>query len=134
MELEPTVILFDGVCKFCNASVNMLINLDKRKVFRFVALQSKVGVQYKSRYCIPDSVDSLVLVENGRAHTKSTAALHICRLLGGGWRLLYPLIYLPLCLRDPLYDLLARNRYRWFGKLDACMVPDEDLRSRFIDG
>jgi predicted DCC family thiol-disulfide oxidoreductase YuxK len=127
-------VLFDGVCKFCNASVNFIIDRDRRGRVRFAALQSATGQELLRRFRLPTTgLDSLVLVEAGRCYTRSTAALRISRWLDGFWPVLSALILLPPVLRDGAYDLLARNRYRWFGKLDACRLPTPELRQRFLD-
>jgi predicted DCC family thiol-disulfide oxidoreductase YuxK len=134
MGTEHPVVLFDGVCKFCNAGVNFLIDRDPDARFRFAALQSAAGQDLLRRFHLPTSdFDTFVLVEGNRCSTRSTAALRIAMLLGGWWRLLYPLVLVPRFLRDACYDLIARNRYRWFGQLDACRMPTPDLKRRFLD-
>lgn len=125
------IILFDGVCNFCNGSVNFIIGLDRQSVFRFAPLQSAHGRRYVEEFGLQD-IDSIILVEDGRAYTHSTAALRIARRLGGAWRLLYAGIAIPRFLRDPLYKLFAANRYRLFGKKDECMIPTPSVRSRFL--
>ncbi len=127
------VFLFDGVCKFCNAGVNFILDHDRRRRFRFAALQSDAGQAMLRRFGLrTDDLDTAVLVENGRAYTKSSAALRIARNLGGAWSLLALLFAVPPFMRDAAYDLLARNRYRWFGKADQCRVPTPEVRDRFL--
>ena len=128
------VILFDGVCNLCNASVNFVIDRDPDGVFRFGALQSDAAAPLLAACDVPaDYLDSIVLVEDGRCFTDSTAALRIARRLGGplGW--LGAFLAVPKPLRDVVYHWIARNRYRWFGKQDACRIPTPDLRARFLD-
>lgn len=130
----PPIVLFDGVCHLCAWSVLFIIKRDPKAVFRFASLQSDTGQSLLARYQLPtDSMDSFVLIENGKAYTESTAALRVCRHLKGGWKLFYAAIILPAKLRNPLYQMIARNRYRWFGKADACMMPTPELRSRLLD-
>jgi predicted DCC family thiol-disulfide oxidoreductase YuxK len=133
MHPEP-IVLFDGVCKFCNASVNFLIDHDRHSRLRFAALQSSAGQALLHRFGLrTDDFDTVVLVEGAHCSNRSTAALRIAGYLGGPWRLLAGFLLLPAFLRDPLYNLLAGNRYRWFGRLDACRVPTPELRARFLD-
>ena len=127
------VILFDGVCNFCNSSVNLIIKKDKKNIFRFAPLQSEIGVKLLLHYGIdPLLTDSIVYIEGGKAYTRSTAALRIARHMKGIYSLLYGFIVLPRFMRDPFYNLIARNRYKWFGKKDSCMVPTPEVRQKFI--
>ncbi|HMR91998.1 MAG TPA: thiol-disulfide oxidoreductase DCC family protein [Chitinophagaceae bacterium] len=128
------VILFDGVCNLCNSSVQFVIRRDKKGSFRFASLQGRSGQQYLQQYHLPvDDFNSFVLIENNRAYTRSTAALRVARRLGGGWKLLYGFIVIPRFIRDAVYNLVAKNRYRWFGKKEACMIPSPELKARFLD-
>ena len=131
----PTcTVLFDGICHFCAWSVQFIIRRDPRAVFRFASLQSDTGRQLMSEHGLdPNTMDSFVLIEDGNAHTESTAALRVARRLTCPWRWCYVFILLPKPLRDALYRFIARNRYRWFGKADTCMVPTPELRARFLD-
>ena len=132
--MNGPVVLFDGVCNFCNRSVNFILDHDARKRFRFAALQSDAGQAVLRHFGLrTDDFDTAVLVERGRAYTKSSAALRIARSLGGRWSLLALLLALPPLLRDAAYDLLARNRYRWFGRTDSCRVPTPQIRDRFLE-
>ena len=131
--MNHPIFLFDGVCKFCNAGVNFIIDRDVRKRFRFAPLQSDAGQALLRRFGKrTDDFDTAVVVEHGRAYVKSSAALRIARHLGGPWALLTLLFAVPPFLRDGAYDLLARNRYRWFGKADTCRMPTPDVRDRFL--
>jgi predicted DCC family thiol-disulfide oxidoreductase YuxK len=127
------IVLFDGVCNFCNRSVSFVIKHDRRGYFRFAALQTAKGGEVARRHGIdPERLETFVLVENGRAYRKSGAALRVARRLGGPYALAYGLISIPPFMRDFFYDWFARRRYRWFGKRDECMVPSPELRERFL--
>jgi predicted DCC family thiol-disulfide oxidoreductase YuxK len=132
--VAPSVILFDGVCNLCNGFVQFVIARDAAGRFQFAALQSAAG--QRLRASVPPAsplADSIVLIEDGRVWTRSAAALRVARGLRCPWPLAYILVILPRPLRDWAYDVVARNRYRWFGRRDACMVPTPALRSRFLD-
>ncbi|SKA43150.1 Predicted thiol-disulfide oxidoreductase YuxK, DCC family [Chitinophaga eiseniae] len=128
------IILFDGVCNFCNASINFVIRHDRQGHFRFAPLQSATAASLGAAHQIDTSqLASFVLVQHGKAYTKSTAALKVARQLPFPWKLLYAGIVIPRFVRDGVYDIIARNRYRWFGRKDSCMIPTPDVRSRFLD-
>lgn len=127
------VILFDGVCRFCNGSVNFVLRHDKSGRFRFAPLQSEAGQRLMAEHGIDlAKTDSFVLIEDGKPYLKSTAALRVARGLGFPWNLLWAFMIVPAVIRNAIYDWVARNRYRWFGKMDACMVPDADMRGKFL--
>jgi len=127
------IVLFDGVCNFCNRSVNWIVRHDARGYFRFAALQSDVGGELQQRYWLdPSALDTLVLIEGGKVRVKSTGALRIVRRVGWPWWPLYALIAIPGPARDLAYDWFARRRYRWFGKREECMVPSPEVRERFL--
>lgn len=127
------IVLFDGVCQFCNDGVNFLIDHDRAGRLRFAALQSEAGQALLRKFGLSTTdIDTAVLVEGERCSTRSTAALRAALHLDGVWRLGAALLLMPTFLRDPLYNLLARNRYRWFGRLDACRVPTPEVRARFL--
>lgn len=127
------IILFDGVCNLCNGAVVFIIKRDKKDCYRFAALQSDTGREYTAGYRVDTSeTDSMVLIENDRCHTKSSAALRIARHLSGAYPLLYGFIILPKGIRDRLYDIIANNRYRWFGRKDRCMIPTPELKKKFL--
>lgn len=127
------LVLFDGVCNFCNSSINFVIDHDSQKRFKFASLQSEVGQQYLAQFSRnKKDFDSVLLVKNGRVFEKSDAALHIARHLDGAWKWLYFLRWVPRVVRDMIYDLVAKNRYRIFGKSDACRLPNPELRERFL--
>ena len=129
----PAVVLFDGVCNLCNAGVNLLLDLDRDGYFKVAALQSEAGQRLLAQCGLPgDDFESFVLVEDGRCYQRSEGALRVARRLPGAWRLLYGFILLPAPLRDTLYDLIARNRYRLFGRRDTCRLPTPELQARFL--
>ncbi|MFO0846729.1 MAG: thiol-disulfide oxidoreductase DCC family protein [Gemmataceae bacterium] len=129
------IVLFDGVCNFCNAGVNFILSHDHAARVRFASLQSPAGQSLLQQLNLPpDRFDSMVLVERGRPALRSTAALRVARYLDPPWPILTALLLVPTFLRDAAYDLLAANRYRWFGRLDACQVPTPEVRQRFLDG
>lgn len=127
-----STLLFDGVCNFCNDSVNFIIRRDHHKKFKFAPLQSELGIELRKKYGIPEDVDSVVLIENDQAFMHSTAALRIARNLGGIYSLAYVFILVPAFIRDFFYKTFAKNRYRLFGKKDMCMMPTPDVRERFL--
>ena len=137
------VVLFDGVCNFCDASVNFVIDHDRAGYFKFAPLQSEAGRKLAAEYGLrSDSdekptgdlipIDSVILVEEGKAYTHSTAALRIARSLGGVWSLFYGLIVVPKPVRDFFYRMFAKYRYRLFGRKDECMLPTAEMRARFL--
>lgn len=130
---DHAIILFDGVCNFCNNSVNFIIERDPEGYFKFAPLQSEIGEKLLKKNGINKvETDSVVLLENGRAYTHSTAALRVARKLSGAWRYLYGLRFVPQSIRDFAYKLFAQNRYRMFGKQEACMLPTPEIRARFL--
>lgn len=130
---KPAIILFDGVCNLCNNFVQLVIKHDQRGRFKFASLQSNTAQELlKSMPAAKRNLDTVVLVENGQYYQQSTAALRILRYLDGGWPLLYGLIILPPFIRDWGYALVAKNRYRWFGQRESCMLPTPELKSRFL--
>lgn len=130
---DRPVILFDGVCNFCNSVVTFTIRQDKQRLFRFAALQSPVGQQLLGRYGLPThSFDSFILIEKDKAYKSSTAALKLYGKLPWYWKWTQVFWIVPRFLRDAVYNTIARNRYKWFGRQDQCMVPTPELRSRFL--
>lgn len=130
---EPAVILFDGVCNFCNSSVQFVIKRDPKRYFRYAPLQSAYGQAELARYGLPvESFGSFVLVEDGKAYTRSTASLRVARKLSGAWPVLYAFIIVPAFLRNMVYEFVAQNRYRWFGKRAQCMIPNAEQRALFL--
>ena len=127
------VILFDGVCNFCNGSVNFIIDRDPAAYFKFAPLQSEVGEKLLRENGVDKiETDSVVLIEDGKVYTRTTAALRIARKLNGYWSWFYGFIVVPSHFRDIFYKLFAKYRYRMFGKQEACMLPSPAVRSRFL--
>lgn len=128
------IILFDGVCNFCNSTINFLIDRDKKGIFKFAALQSEPGREILKKHNIftLTDFDSVILEKDGKLYQKSDAALEIARSMDGLWKLLYGFKILPKFIRDFVYDLVAKNRYRLMGKMDACRLPTPELRARFL--
>jgi len=127
------IILFDGVCNFCDSSVNFIIDKDSKNIFKFAALQSEKGQEILDYFKLPkDDFDSFVLIEDNKIYKKSSAALKIANKLGGIWKILYPLIIIPKPIRDFFYNLIAKNRYKLFGKKDACRIPTPQFKEKFL--
>jgi predicted DCC family thiol-disulfide oxidoreductase YuxK len=128
------LVLFDGVCRSCHWAVGFIARRDPGRVFHFVPQQSPLGQRLLARHGLARlESSSIVLIEGGRAFSRSTAVLRIVRRLSGPVRFLSLLLLVPRILRDPVYDLYARNRYRLFGRSDTCLVPSPDLATRFLD-
>ena len=133
MNPKSAIILFDGVCNLCNGFVQFVIAHDAAGRFKFAALQSEAGQQLlKNLPAAAQNLDTVVLIENGRFYHRSTAALRILRHLSGAWPLLYLAIVLPVFLRDWIYNFVARNRYRWLGRRESCLMPTPALKARFL--
>lgn len=130
---SKAIILFDGVCNLCNSSVNFIINHDTNNYFLFAPLQSEKANELLSEFNIDSNqTSSFVLIENNRIYLKSTAALKCALRLNKLYPLLYIFIIVPPFLRNTVYNFIARNRYKWFGKKDSCMIPSEEIKSKFI--
>lgn len=127
------IILFDGVCNFCDNTVNFIIDKDSAGYFRFAPLQSETGMKLLEQYNIDSAnTDSVILIENEKVFLHSTAALKIARRLDGIWRFAYVFIIVPSFIRNAAYKLFAKYRYKLFGKKDACMMPSPEIRQRFL--
>lgn len=134
MEIKQhPVLLFDGVCNLCNSSVQFIIERDPDALFRFASLQSEEGQSLLQAFDNrPEDLSSVVLIQDGQLYARSDAALKVARQLKGLWPLLYAFIVIPRRIRDAVYNWIAKNRYRWFGKQDACMMPTPGMSSRFL--
>jgi len=132
---DKKIILFDGVCNLCDRVVQYVIEHDKKNVFLFAALQSDIGIKILKHTGIdPAKTDSIVLYEPGIAyHYKSGAALEIAKNLGGFLSIGTIFKILPAFLRDNVYDYIAKNRYKWYGKKDNCMIPTSELKAKFLE-
>jgi len=133
MNEKKLIILFDGVCNFCNFWVNFLIDRDKKDIFRFTALQSEKGNELLKKYNLStNDFDTFVLIDDKKFYIKSTAALKVAKILPGLWPALYVFIIIPKPVRNFLYSLVAKNRYKIFGKKDSCRIPTPEERSKFL--
>jgi predicted DCC family thiol-disulfide oxidoreductase YuxK len=134
-EIKPgqSLVLFDGVCHFCNNSVNFIIDRDPEKKFVFAPLQSELAANALTRFGESNTViDTIILIQDNKLYKRSRAALEIARKLNGLWPLCYIFIIVPSFIRNFFYNLIAKNRYKWFGQLDACRIPTPDMRERFL--
>lgn len=134
MNESPYILLFDGVCNLCNGAIQFIIRRDPDRKFRFASLQSEAGKALAEERGIDlEQTDSMILIEPGVAYyTRSDAALKIGKSFGGGWALLGIFEWIPRPIRDGIYNLVAKNRYKWFGKREECMIPTPELKSRFL--
>jgi predicted DCC family thiol-disulfide oxidoreductase YuxK len=135
LEEGKLIVLFDGICNFCNDSVQRIIKNDQKDRFRFASLQSEIGQELTSERGIDTSqVDSIILIDPGNAYyIKSTAALEIAKRMDGLYPMLQLFLILPASVRDWGYDYIAKNRYKWFGKRDECKIPTPDEKAKFIE-
>ena len=133
MKPDHAIVLFDGMCHLCTATVQCIIKRDPHGYFTFASLQSEVGRTLVEKYGLhPDALDTFVVVEGARCFTRSDAVLRVAHHLSGGWALWRGLALIPKPIRDWGYTVIARNRYRWFGTHETCMVPSRDLLDRFL--
>ncbi len=132
--ISNPVILFDGICNLCNGAVNFVIRNDRNEILRFTSLQSNTGSNIMKQFDIdsPDP-DSFILVYQNKVFNKSTAALMVLKLLGGRFALAYGFIIVPRFIRDGVYNIIATNRYKWFGKKESCMIPGKKISHLFLD-
>ncbi|RZI52006.1 thiol-disulfide oxidoreductase DCC family protein [Aeribacillus pallidus] len=133
MSMKPKkIILFDGMCNFCDSTVNFIISHDPDEIFIFAPLQSSKGKELLQQFGLStESFDSLVLLDGNRCYTKSTAALHIAKHLNGFLKIFYGFIIIPKPIRDFFYQIIAKNRYKWFGQ-KKCSLPSENIKKRFL--
>lgn len=129
---HKTLVLFDGHCNLCNAAVQFILKRDRRERFLFAALSWPIGEAVRREYPELTGVDSILVYREGKVYAHSTAALHIAVRLGGLWPLMGVFFAVPRFLRDPVYRYIARNRYRWFGQKEQCMVPEPKWTKRFL--
>lgn len=128
-----STILFDGVCNLCNGAVTFVIKRDKKSQIKFAALQSETGQRLLKQFNLSANIfNSFIFIEDGIAYTQSTAALKVCKYLTAMWPLLYGFIIVPGFIRDRIYKWIAKNRYKWFGKQEQCMIPTPELKERFL--
>lgn len=128
------ILLIDGQCLLCNGITRFVAKRDKAKAFHFASLQSEAGQQLLIEGHLPiDDINTIVMVQDGKYYTKSEAALRVFRKLDGFWPILYMFTLIPFAWRNAVYDRIARNRYKWFGKADACLLPTADVSGRFLE-
>ena len=137
MTNDGPILLFDGVCNLCSKTVQFIVEHERAPTIRFCAIQSEAGRALLEEHGMMHVVaeadpDSLVFLEGGRAHERSTGALRVAAHLKAPWRWGRVGLFVPRVLRDLVYRVVAKNRYRWFGKTDSCLVPSKELRSRFL--
>ena len=133
LQQEHPILLFDGVCNLCDSFVQFIIRHDPQAVFRFTPLQSETGQYFLKEAGFPtEELSTVVLVYQGKYYTHSDVPLQVVRYLPGWWSLLYGLSIIPKSIRDAIYNWVARNRYRWFGKQESCMMPTPEIKSRFL--
>lgn len=131
---SDNILLFDGVCNLCNRVVKFIIRIDKSKKIRFAPIQSISGqLLLNQSSADQEDIDSVIYLNGGKVFIKSSAVLHILKDIGGGWKILYAFIIIPVFIRDFFYDLIAKNRYSIFGRRDSCMLPSEDSKWRFLE-
>ena len=131
---DKGVILFDGVCNLCSGFVQFTIPRDPKAYYKFVSIQSETGQAILKHFGLStDEISTVVLVEDGKAYTHSDVGLKMFRRFPGLWPLLYVFWYVPRPIRDAVYNWIARNRYNWFGKSEACWLPTPELKSRFLN-
>ena len=127
------IILFDGVCNFCNFWINFIIDHDKNNVFKFAALQSDKGQEFLEKYNLnKETFDSFILIQHEKVYDKSTAAFKVSKYLHGIWSYFYFLIFIPKPIRDFIYNIIAKYRYKIFGRRDACRIPTQQEKNRFL--
>lgn len=133
MNTEKKIVLFDGVCNFCNSSVNFIIDRDKHNRFKFAALQTEAGQELLRKHNLPmEDFDTFIFIEGDKYYERSTAALRVVRDFPGLWKLLYAFIIVPPFIRDIFYNIIAKNRYKWFGKRNECRMPTPELKEKFL--
>lgn len=127
------IIIFDGVCNFCNGAVNFIIKRDSKRIFKFAPMQSEIAQTFMSKHQIHDiGYDTFILIKNDKCYLRTNAALEITKDLDGYWFMFRVFKIVPSKIRDYIYNLLARNRYRLFGKRAVCMMPSKEISDRFL--
>lgn len=130
---DKKIVLFDGVCNYCNDKINYVIKNDSQDIFRFVALQSETGQKIIKHLGIASSVDSIILYEPGYAYfIKSEAVFRIIKHLSSAIKLVLIFNFIPTTIKNIFYDIIAKNRYNWYGKKESCMMPTDDVKRKFI--
>lgn len=131
--MENPILFFDGVCNLCNQAVQFIIKTDKEGIFRFASLQSDFAKEHLKHFnAETEKLETIYLLVDDKIYARSDAALEIVKKLGGFWQLFYVFKIVPSFIRDAVYNLISRNRYRWFGKQESCMIPSPELSARFL--
>ena len=134
MKNNERIILFDGVCNLCNSSVQFVIKRDREAKFKYASLQSVSGQALLKKFNLPlEQFDSFIYINGDQVFQRSAGALNVLKDLGGFWKLLYGFIIVPSFIRDFVYNYIAKNRYKFFGKRESCMIPTPELKKRFLD-
>jgi len=133
MPSSNPILLFDGVCNLCNGFVQFIVKRDPEGIFQFASLQSDAGQELMKQHGFnPDEINTVILVEEDRVYTRSDVPLRVVQKFSGLWPMLYVFVIIPKAIRDAIYNWVAQNRYKWFGKKDQCMIPTPELKSRFL--
>ena len=131
---NKSIVIFDGVCVLCSNIVRFIIRYDKKDIFRFASIQGESGKKLIADRIKPSAdPETVILIDNGKYYYRSAAVLRIFKKLPGGWPLLYALIIIPAPVRDFFYKFVAKKRYGWFGRYEQCLIPDDNIREKFID-
>jgi predicted DCC family thiol-disulfide oxidoreductase YuxK len=134
MDEYPDIVLFDGVCNLCNRAVQFVLKHERKPTLKFASLQSETGRRLLEKHGLAGKhIDSIVYIKGGKAYVKSSGALRLGSHMKGIFRLQVVLLAVPRFIRDAVYDWIARNRYKWFGRQESCMLPSPELKSRFVD-
>ncbi|MBP8114586.1 MAG: DUF393 domain-containing protein [Chitinophagaceae bacterium] len=132
-EVTHPIILFDGVCNFCNRMVNFAIRNDKKGKLKFAPLQSEIGVNLKKQFQISPTADTVIFIENGKSYTYAKAAIRISKYLDWPAKAFNVFRIIPSFISQPLYKWFAKRRYKWFGKKETCMIPTAEVKARFLE-
>jgi predicted DCC family thiol-disulfide oxidoreductase YuxK len=129
---DKKIIFFDGVCNLCNGFVQFVITRNKKEEILFASLQSMAGADMMRHFKVSDALNTVIFIDNGKLYQKSTAALRIAKYLCCLWPIMFGLSIVPAFIRNSIYDLVAKYRYKWFGQNESCMIPDPALEKRFL--
>jgi predicted DCC family thiol-disulfide oxidoreductase YuxK len=130
---NPKIILFDGVCNLCDSTIQKIIELDKKNIFKFASLQSGFGQNFLKKHQLDEEeFQSMILIDGENFYTKSDAALRIAKELAGIYSIAGFFLVVPKFIRNSVYDFIAKNRYKWFGKKESCWIPTPELQEKFI--
>ncbi|MCR8656737.1 thiol-disulfide oxidoreductase DCC family protein [Paenibacillus endoradicis] len=131
--IPALIVLYDGQCSFCNGATQWIIARDRTAKVSYAAIEGELGQLLIQQFNIPSNVDSLICIDNNKAYLYSSGAIRVTKYLDGAWKLFYLLTIIPTFIRNPVYRFIAKNRYRWFGKQQSCLLPTPEIRRRFLD-